>query len=54
MEVIGSSQRQKATTLTKMKLRKRWIIFCQEILLPQKLETDVIFALEKTLQKVET
>ena len=51
-EVTDSSQRQKVTILTKAELEKRRVIFCQEFLLPQKSESDLMLALNKTLQKV--
>ena len=53
IEVIRSSQRQKAITLStpKIKPEKRRIIFSQEALPPQKSKADLMLALNKLLQK---
>lgn len=48
IEVINSS-RKKANTTPKVELEKRSIIFHQEDLLPQKLEADLMLALNKPL-----
>ena len=37
--------------MPKVELEKRRIIFCQVALLPQKLEANLMFALNKSLQK---
>lgn len=52
-EVICNSQRLKAIlpSAPKVELEKRRGIFQQEILLSQKSEADLIFALNKSLQK---
>ena len=54
-EVTRSSRRRKATTLStpKVKPEKRRVIFRQEALSPQKLEADLMLALNKSLQKAE-
>ena len=52
-EVTGGSQRRKTTTpnTPKIKPEKRRIIFRQEVLSLQKLEVDLMLALNKLLQK---
>lgn len=53
IEVTNSSQRQKTTTLSMLKVEseKRRIIFQQKVLLSQKSEVDLMLALNKSLQK---
>ena len=50
-EDTGSGRRRKATTPTKVELEKRRVIFRQEALSPQKLEADLMLALNEALQK---
>lgn len=50
-EIMGSSQRQKATIPTKIEMKKRRVIFRYKALLSQKSEANLILALNKILQK---
>lgn len=50
MEVMGSNQRQKVTTWTKVELEKRWVMFRREALSTQKSEADLMLTLNKALQ----
>lgn len=51
IEVISSSQKQKASISLKIELEKRRIIFRHEARLSQKSEADLILALNKALQE---